>query len=63
MVQHGVDVAENISSGDRSISIVRLELFEGPVGYVFAPMGTIFGIGVKGEALRPALWQLIINDV
>ena len=50
MVQDGVDVVEYVPFGGL-LAVFGLELFEGPVGDVFAAVGAVFGIGVVGETL------------
>jgi hypothetical protein len=52
VVQDGVDVMEDVPFGNRGIVVVGAELFEGPVGDVLAAVGAVFGVGVKGEALK-----------
>jgi len=51
MMQHGVDIMEDIPFGDCG-AILRLELHEGPISDVLSAIGAIGGVGVVGEALR-----------
>jgi hypothetical protein len=50
-VQHGVDIVEDVALGD-SFAILRLELFQRPIGDVLAPVAAVLGIGVERETLE-----------
>ena len=54
MVQHGIDVMEDIPLGHLG-AIFRLELRKCPIGDVLAAVAAIFGVGVVGEALSADL--------
>ena len=62
VVQDGVDVVEDVPLGDGRVGVVGAELFERPVGDVLAAVGAVFGVGVKRETLRAALWQVVRSD-
>ncbi len=51
VVQDCVDVVEDVPLGDGEVVVAGAELFEDPIGDVLAAVGSVFGIGVEGEAL------------
>jgi hypothetical protein len=55
VVQDGVDVVEDVPLRDGRIVVVDAELIEGPIGYVLAAVGAVFGVGIEGKALGAAL--------
>jgi len=59
MVQHGVDIVEDIPFA-HTLPIPLLELLQCPVGDIFAPVAAILGVGVVGKALsaRTSSYQM-----
>ena len=65
MVQQGVNVVENIPLADRLVAVMLLELFQRPIGDVFAAVAAVFIVDVEGEALwselRSSKFNLVIH--
>ena len=51
MVQHAVDVVEDVPLADGVVAVVVAELLQGPVGDVLAAVAAVFVVDVEGEAL------------
>ena len=56
MMQHGIDVVEDVPLGDVGVGVVGAELVQRPVGDVFAAIGAVFVVGVERETLRSSPW-------
>jgi hypothetical protein len=64
VVQHAIDVVEDVSFGDGFIVVVRAELVECPVRDVLVAVGAIFLVDVEWEASSGSTsYSLIRNAI
>ena len=52
VVQHGIDVVEDVPLGDAGVGVVGSELVQRPVGDVLAAVGVVFVVSIiEGESV------------